>query len=108
MVHLERHQLPMGSTVKLTSSQPRTYNAPLDTAVGADNLIPHDVPLSAVEILTYFPHHLKWPDVMFRLFRGGFRGPQMAKVCLVHGILLEIRTDQCADHTPRTRQPHER
>lgn len=62
------------------TSQPRSYNNGVSTALDWDKLIP-DVALSAVEVLTYFPKHLRWPSILIRLYKAGFRGPDMAKVC---------------------------
>ncbi|KAI8941640.1 hypothetical protein NX059_002853 [Plenodomus lindquistii] len=60
-------------------------------AIPVDAIFPPGVPLSAKEILAYYPHHVRWKGVMLRLtandYRGGdimaiqdfFRGPPTHK-----------------------------
>lgn len=43
-------------------------------AVPVDALFPPGIPLSAKEILAYYPHHIRWRDVMLRLTRNDYRG----------------------------------
>ncbi|KAF3038749.1 hypothetical protein E8E11_002524 [Didymella keratinophila] len=43
-------------------------------AVAVDALFPPGVPLSLGEICVYYPHHVRWQDVMFRLVQNDYRG----------------------------------
>lgn len=56
--------------------------------------------------MTYFPKHLSWPDLLFRLYRAGWRITHMAKA-MVHarGTLTKVEVGQRNDalrHTMRT------
>lgn len=46
-------------------------------AVPIDGLFPPGVPLSAKEICAYYPHHVRWQDVMLRLAQNDYRGPDI-------------------------------
>ena len=63
-------------------------------AVPVDALFPPGVPLSAKEILAYYPHHVRWKDVMLRLARSGYRGSEILgiQVCLNFSFHAHIRT----------------
>lgn len=43
-------------------------------AVPVDAIFPPGVPISAKEIMAYYPHHVRWKGVMLRLTRNNFRG----------------------------------
>ncbi|KAJ4289255.1 hypothetical protein N0V90_011597 [Kalmusia sp. IMI 367209] len=46
-------------------------------AVPIDAILPPGVPLSAKEINAYYPHHIRWKDVMIRLISNSYRGPDI-------------------------------
>jgi hypothetical protein len=50
-----------------------TYNWYTD-AVPVDAIFPPGVPLSAKEINAFYPHHVRWRDVMVRLTKNDYRG----------------------------------
>lgn len=43
-------------------------------AVAVDALLPPGIPFSAKEICVYYPHHVRWQDVMLRLAHNDYRG----------------------------------
>ncbi|KAI4649327.1 hypothetical protein J4E93_003643 [Alternaria ventricosa] len=43
-------------------------------AVPVDALLPPGVPLSAKEIMAYYPHHVRWKSMMVRLANNDYRG----------------------------------
>jgi len=43
-------------------------------AVPIDALFPPGIPLSAKEILAYYPHHVRWKGMMLRLVNNDYRG----------------------------------
>ncbi|KAF1912899.1 hypothetical protein BDU57DRAFT_457084 [Ampelomyces quisqualis] len=43
-------------------------------AVSIDAMFPPGVPISAKEISAFYPHHVRWKDVMIRLTNNGYRG----------------------------------
>ena len=43
-------------------------------ATPVDALLPPGVPLSIKEILVYYPHHVRWQEVMLRLTHNDYRG----------------------------------
>lgn len=43
-------------------------------ATPVDALLPPGVPLSIKEICTYYPHHVRWQDIMLRLTHNDYRG----------------------------------
>lgn len=43
-------------------------------AVAPDALFPPGVPLSLGEICAYYPHHVRWQDVMFRFVQNDYHG----------------------------------
>ncbi|CAK3966110.1 Hypothetical predicted protein [Lecanosticta acicola] len=86
----ERAQVPEEEDPSSSSSSsssedededPRDYNTSIGSAIPVGFRLPNCV-VSAVELLTYFPYHLQWPDIVFRLWRAGFRSPTMAKTQL--------------------------
>jgi hypothetical protein len=46
-------------------------------AVPVDALLPPGVPLSAKEIMAYYPHHVRWRGMMIRLTNNDCRGADM-------------------------------
>ncbi|KAF9693153.1 hypothetical protein EKO04_008631 [Ascochyta lentis] len=44
------------------------------SAVPIDALFPPGVPISAKEICAYYPHHVRWQDIMLRLIHNDYRG----------------------------------
>ncbi|KAF1835904.1 hypothetical protein BDW02DRAFT_261599 [Decorospora gaudefroyi] len=68
-------------TVRATLRQPGTTAKDLGNnygwytdAVPADALFPPGVPLSAKEMIAYYPHHVRWKGVMLRLTNNDYRG----------------------------------
>ncbi|KAF2160883.1 hypothetical protein M409DRAFT_28763 [Zasmidium cellare ATCC 36951] len=59
----------------------RGYNNGITTAVDGFCELPQMV-ITAVEFLTFFPHHTQWPTVLFRLYRNGWSTGSMAKSML--------------------------
>lgn len=59
----------------------RDYNRNISTAVDYLTELPQMV-ISAEEFLTFFPHHTKWPTVLFRLYRHGWSTGSIAKLQL--------------------------
>lgn len=59
----------------------RSYNTGIDSAISDTYELPSCV-VSAVELVTYFPHHIKWADIIFRLHRAGWRSPVIARAQL--------------------------
>lgn len=43
-------------------------------ALAVDALLPPGIPLSAKELLAYYPHHIRWTGVMLRLSNNDYRG----------------------------------
>jgi hypothetical protein len=43
-------------------------------AVPVDALLPPGIPLSAKEIMAYYPHHVRWRGMMIRLANNDYRG----------------------------------
>jgi hypothetical protein len=43
-------------------------------AVPVDALLPPGIPLSAKEIHAFYPHHVRWLDIMLRLTNNDYRG----------------------------------
>ncbi|KAF1936909.1 hypothetical protein EJ02DRAFT_357979 [Clathrospora elynae] len=43
-------------------------------AVPIDALLPPGVPLSAKEVIAYYPHHVRWKGMMVRLTNNNYRG----------------------------------
>ncbi|KAI4958231.1 hypothetical protein J4E86_003829 [Alternaria arbusti] len=43
-------------------------------AVPIDALLPPGVPLSAKEVMAYYPHHVRWKSMMVRLANNDYRG----------------------------------
>ncbi|KAI4689363.1 uncharacterized protein J4E88_002715 [Alternaria novae-zelandiae] len=43
-------------------------------AVPVDALLPPGVPLSAKEVMAYYPHHVRWKSMMVRLANNDYRG----------------------------------
>lgn len=68
------------ATLRNSNEQPselvRNYNWYPD-AVPVGALLPPGVPLSAKEINAYYPHHVRWKDVMLRLTHNDYRGPDI-------------------------------
>jgi hypothetical protein len=72
----------------------RNYNW-YPEAVAVDALFPPGVPLSLREICVYYPHHVRWHDVMFRLVQNDYRGQDILGIqvkCLGSRI-LKLATD---------------
>jgi hypothetical protein len=46
-------------------------------AVPIDAIFPPGVPLSAKEIIAFYPHHVRWKGVMLRLTNNGYRGADL-------------------------------
>jgi hypothetical protein len=71
------------ATLRDSNAQPgelvRNYNWYPD-AVSIDALLPPGLPLSAKEINAYYPHHVRWKDVMIRLTRNGYRGSDILAI----------------------------
>jgi len=51
-----------------------------DDAVAADALLPPGIPLSAKELLAYYPHHIRWTGVMLRLSNNDYRGAEIVGI----------------------------
>lgn len=49
-------------------------------AVSVDALLPPGVPLSLKETLVYYPHHVRWQDIMLRLSHNDYRRPDILGV----------------------------
>lgn len=49
-------------------------------AVAVDALFPPGVPLSLMEICIYYPHHIRWQDVMLRLVHNDYRGQDILAI----------------------------
>jgi hypothetical protein len=45
-----------------------------DDAVSADAIFPPGVPMSAKEIIAFYPHHVRWKGIMVRLTNNDYRG----------------------------------
>jgi hypothetical protein len=43
-------------------------------AVPVDAILPPGVPLSAKEIIAFYPHHICWKDIKIRLTNNGYKG----------------------------------
>lgn len=43
-------------------------------AVPVDGLLPPGVPMSSTELCAYYPHHVRWQDIMVRLAQNDYRG----------------------------------
>ncbi|KAH6629356.1 hypothetical protein C7974DRAFT_185083 [Boeremia exigua] len=54
----------------------KSYNWYPDS-VTIDSLFPPGIPLTAKEICVYYPHHIRWQDVMIRLSQNDYRGPDI-------------------------------
>lgn len=50
------------------------------SAVPIDTLFPPGIPLSAKEILAYYPHHIRWKGVMIRLTNNNYRGSDIVGI----------------------------
>ncbi len=57
-------------TVKDLGSEYHWYT----DAVGVNAIFPPGVPLSAKEIIAYYPHHIRWEGVMMRLTNSNYQG----------------------------------
>ena len=72
--------LAVRSTLRDPDERPcdlvKNYNWYPD-AVPIDALLPPGVPLSAKEICVYYPHHVRWQDIMLRLAHNDYRGPDI-------------------------------
>ncbi|KAK4505944.1 hypothetical protein PRZ48_003909 [Zasmidium cellare] len=66
----------------------RGYNDSIATAVDGLVELPQMV-ITAVEFLTFFPHHTQWPTILFRLYRNGWSTGSMAKLILYARGLLD-------------------
>ncbi|EME85851.1 uncharacterized protein MYCFIDRAFT_82430 [Pseudocercospora fijiensis CIRAD86] len=82
-----------------------SYNQFLGTAVGPDVRLPQ-IPMGAREILTFFPNHTQWFDVMKRLMRNHFSTEEIARAQLhARGTLTKDnrdRRDQALRHQVST------
>lgn len=83
----------------------RVYGDSMGTAIEYLSELPQMV-ISAHELLTFFPHHTKWPTVIFRLYRNGWSTGAMAKLQLHARNLLDSaqyeRRQQALRHQMRT------
>ncbi|KAJ8117081.1 hypothetical protein OPT61_g1634 [Boeremia exigua] len=72
--------LAVRATLRSSNEQPgelvMSYNWYPD-AVPVDSLLPPGVSLSAKEICIYYPHHIRWQDIMLRLSLNDYRGPDI-------------------------------
>lgn len=72
---------PSNSGQGTNTKGPRDYNTNISTAVDYLTELPQMV-IGAQELLTFFPHHTKWPTVLFRLYRHGWSTGSIAKLQL--------------------------
>ncbi|KAF2193196.1 hypothetical protein K469DRAFT_745528 [Zopfia rhizophila CBS 207.26] len=50
-----------------------------------DAIFPPGAPMSAVEILCFYPHHIRWPEVAMRLVNNNFNSLDMVEIELIEG-----------------------
>ena len=78
------------STVRSRGAAPqdlvKNYNW-YPEAVAVDALFPPGVPLSLGEIFVYYPHHVRWQDVMYRLAQNDYRGQNILGIQVRGGVL---------------------
>lgn len=65
----------------------RNYNWYPD-AVPVDSLLPPGVPMSSTEICAYYPHHVRWQEVMVRLAQNDYRGLDILGVQVSNAVGL--------------------
>jgi hypothetical protein len=53
-------------------------------AVPIDAIFPPGIPLSAKEINAFYPHHVRWKDVMLRLTHNNYRGADIMGMQVSH------------------------
>ncbi|PVI00033.1 hypothetical protein DM02DRAFT_655801 [Periconia macrospinosa] len=50
------------------------------SAVPAYAIFPPGIPLTASELNAYYPHHIRWVDVMLRLANNGYKGYDLVRI----------------------------
>jgi len=61
-------------------------------AVGIDAIFPPGVPISAIEILTFYPNHIMWPKVALRLMSNGYTAFNIAEIVVSSKRHLHMQT----------------
>ena len=69
-------------------------------AVPIDAIFPPGVLLSAKEINAYYPHHVRWRDVMLRLTNNDYRGADIIgmQVCRAMRVVSKATTNKLQAH----------
>lgn len=85
------------STIHLTASG----TAELSSAISANARLP-PCKLGAVEIVTFFPLHTRWPELGLRLYRNGWKSLSIAKATLHAREKLNYRDDRAVENRRST------
>ncbi|KAF2502468.1 hypothetical protein BU16DRAFT_587684 [Lophium mytilinum] len=88
---------------KTTSRHTHSSKEFVEGAVHEDCILPPGVPMSGVEILAFYPHHLHWPAVALRLINNSHTGASLSGIISwLHGQKESTVSRQIVKATVRT------
>lgn len=89
---------PKSSTTTTTpkGSTKKDRNSELSSAISANAHLP-PCKLGAVEMVTFFPLHIRWPELGLRLYRNGWKSLSISKAMLHARDKLDYRSDDAVE-----------